>query len=293
MSRLAVLPNPLCRQSCQRTKVKFREVQSRVPPREAAEVEQKIPRLILQTFRDNLVGPKVARNIRNLLETNPCYEYRLYTDEEAAELLRGSFPRAVSEALESLRSGAAKGDLIRYCLLYKIGGVYLDLDSTFGKALDELVEPQVSCYIGLEPDRASPVQWAMMFACGHPLLKELIKECVKRVLLRSHGHIFDATGPNLYSDVLIKYLSGLDLSRTKNTEEQRRLIVSGGMEGTEFVPTQGDHPWKYTFRGYSRDQLYTTRDQRYNSNEKFTYRLYHTDAPHSAAVELLEELMHW
>ena len=254
--------------------VLFEEVPKKVGPREEPAYSQKIPFILLQTFRDNKVGPKVKRSIENLLHYNPEYRYLLVTDEDADKLLATEFPPAVHLALRCLQAGAAKGDLIRYCLLFLYGGVYLDMDSSFGVPLRELIDPDSDLYIGLEPDGASPVNWAMMFTPRHPLVRRVLRECVRRVLKREYTHIFDATGPNLYSDVLVHYLSGKTLKRTRSTLNERRQIVAGGISGGKFVPTQGEHPWRYTFRGYSEDQLYTEETKRYCARSKVTYRLY-------------------
>ncbi len=268
--------------------VRMTPIKKYVAVREQAESEQQIPRILLQTFKDEYVGPKVHRNIEILLRCNPEYEYRFFTDEDAIHFIQKHFPQAVYAAFQCLRPGAAKGDLIRYCLLWQIGGVYLDMDSTFGKPLRKLVDATSMSYIGLEPDGASPVQWAMMFVPKHPLIGKLIHECVSRVLNRSHEHIFDLTGPNLYSDVLIDYMSGKKLKRVQDTLEQRRKIIQKGINGATFVPTQGDHPWQYTFRGYQRDHLYTKENPRYACNEQITYRMFHSKfIPDKARAEQL------
>ncbi|RYF20514.1 MAG: hypothetical protein EOO77_07875 [Oxalobacteraceae bacterium] len=37
--------------------------------------------------------------------------------------------------------GAARADLFRYLLIYKRGGVYLDIKSGFERSLDEVLQP--------------------------------------------------------------------------------------------------------------------------------------------------------
>lgn len=255
------------------------QMQESVPPRADVHVGQKIPRVLLQTFKDNLVGLPVAQNTQKLLDRNPEYSYMLYTDERAASLIRDVFPPCVHAALLMLETGAAKGDLIRYCLLYAHGGVYLDMDSTCTTPLRDLIGKEDEFFIGLEPDMASPVNWAMAYKPYHPYVASLIRECVRRVLRKSEGHIFDATGPNLYSDVLIHILSGALLKRTKATLAQRMQIVESntrGMPGKVSV-TQGTSPWRYRFSGYDEKYLYGD-DSRYRSKTHPTPHLYTTDS---------------
>ena len=268
-----------------KAEVVFHDIDKAVAAREVPSYEQKIPFRIMQTFRCAKVGPKVKRNVQNLLRFNAEYSYLLVTDEDAVRLIDENFPLAVRKAWDFLSAGAAKGDLVRYCMLYHYGGVYLDMDSTFVMPLREIVDRDASFYIGLEPDGASPVNWAMMFVAQHPLVLKLLRECVRRVLTKECKHIFDATGPNLYSDVLVEHMSGKTLRRTRKTLAERREIVSKGIDGGRMVPTQLSNPWRYTFRGYTQDQLYTDCVKRYCPLSSVTYRLY-ADIPPLAAAKV-------
>jgi mannosyltransferase OCH1-like enzyme len=66
-------------------------------------------------------------NILRLLETNPEFDYYLYSDDECAAFIADNFDKDVLAAFHALKPGAYKSDLWRYCILYKLGGVYLDI----------------------------------------------------------------------------------------------------------------------------------------------------------------------
>jgi len=88
-----------------------------VPSQSASDAPQLIPRVIYQTNRSRVVGAAAWRNVVRVFEKNPDYSYAFYDDERCARLIADAFPREVSVAFASLRAGAAKADLWRYCCL--------------------------------------------------------------------------------------------------------------------------------------------------------------------------------
>jgi hypothetical protein len=62
-------------------------------------------------------------------------------DDEADMFIDKYFPGKVARAFHSINPefGAARADLLRYCLLYIFGGVYLDLDSSLNCPLDDWI----------------------------------------------------------------------------------------------------------------------------------------------------------
>jgi mannosyltransferase OCH1-like enzyme len=67
------------------------------------------------------------RNVESLKATYPRAACTLYGHDELAEFIAGTFPREVFNAFTALKPFAFKADLARYCLLYKLGGLYSDL----------------------------------------------------------------------------------------------------------------------------------------------------------------------
>ena len=67
--------------------------------------------------------------------------YYLYNDADCRAFIRSAFPPDVVAAYDRLIPTAFKADLWRYCILYKYGGVYLDIKyKTQGPTLREIVE---------------------------------------------------------------------------------------------------------------------------------------------------------
>lgn len=95
-----------------------------------------IPYLLHMTYKDlKKIPPKVYANLRRYA---PEYELRLYDDPSGLQFLDTYFHPIVRHAFLRVRKGAHKADLLRYCILYVFGGVYLDVKTVLIRPLREL-----------------------------------------------------------------------------------------------------------------------------------------------------------
>jgi len=84
-----------------------------------------IPFLIHQTyFSKDRIPPKVAQNFSKFA---PAYERRVYDDADIELFMSTHFHPDVLTKFKSLKKGAHKADLFRYCVLYVDGGIYMDI----------------------------------------------------------------------------------------------------------------------------------------------------------------------
>ena len=86
-----------------------------------------IPLKVYQTWYTKDLPPIMKQNREKLIRENPEFEFELYDDEDCREFIRNNFDRDVLYAFDSLIPGAYKADLWRYCVIYKYGGIYLDI----------------------------------------------------------------------------------------------------------------------------------------------------------------------
>ena len=91
------------------------------------EVRNGVPLIIYESWKSHEVPKGMRDNILRLLKTNPEFDYYLYSDEECAAFIADNYDKDVLAAFQALKPGAYKSDLWRYCILYKLGGVYLDI----------------------------------------------------------------------------------------------------------------------------------------------------------------------
>lgn len=101
-----------------------------------------IPKIIHQTYRSEALPPEILEIVEGLKSLNPDWEYRFYTDEDILEYIRKNFDEKVLTAYLKINPiyGAAKADLFRYLVLYKEGGVYLDIKSTCIYPLSDVIQ---------------------------------------------------------------------------------------------------------------------------------------------------------
>ena len=102
-----------------------------------------IPRIIHQTFYERTLSPELQANVDRLRALNPGWEYRFYDDADIAAFIRENYPPLIWAYYQRIdsRYGAARADLFRYLLMYKVGGVYLDIKSTAMRPLDTVLCP--------------------------------------------------------------------------------------------------------------------------------------------------------
>ena len=85
---------------------------------------------IFQIYHDKeLIPIFVKKHIQNL---NPDYNYFFYNFEEGKDIIINNFPEQLSKkiclTIDNLPRYCHKSDLLRYCLLYIYGGIYIDCD---------------------------------------------------------------------------------------------------------------------------------------------------------------------
>jgi hypothetical protein len=104
------------------------------PPREQPPREQPptkiysiIPLNLFQTWHTLDLPPKMKENVELLKEQNPEFTYYLYDDAMCRDFIEKNFDVDVLYTFDKLKPGAFKSDLWRYCVLYKYGGIYLDI----------------------------------------------------------------------------------------------------------------------------------------------------------------------
>ena len=158
------------------------------PPRFARDPNRLVPRIIHQTYYEELTPdkyPNMSRMIESFKQSG--WEYRFYSDEEAQNFLSTHFPPEVREAYDTLRPGAFKADLFRYCALLIYGGVYADVDIILESNLDASVPPDVGFMVPVdEPGIEAQLRmcvWNGLIASApaHPFLAHVIETVVNQI----------------------------------------------------------------------------------------------------------------
>jgi hypothetical protein len=195
----------------------------------------RIPQIIHQTFPVKTLPPALQENVDAMCALNPDWEHRLYDDADVESFIERSYGKSILRLYRQInpRYGAARADLFRYLLLYKEGGVYLDIKSTARSPLSQVLRPDDRFLISQWPhETGSPfsgwgldeslshvpegefMQWLIIASPGHPFLRAAIRNVLRnlRVYLPSeHGvgrmSVLHVTGPIAYTLAIEPLLS--------------------------------------------------------------------------------------
>jgi mannosyltransferase OCH1-like enzyme len=199
----------------------------------AIEAGTAIPRILHQTFYERTLAPQLQANVDALRAANPGWEYRFYDDDDILRFIRENFPPAVLERFLRIdvRYGAARADLFRYLLMYKVGGVYLDIKSGAKHAFDSVLQPDDRFVLSywnasnaasgwgqhyeLRDIAAGELQqWHIVCAPGHPFMKAVIDTVLANIdtyVPSLHGvgknGVLRATGPIAYTRAIHRILA--------------------------------------------------------------------------------------
>lgn len=165
-----------------------------------------IPKIIYQTWKTKKLPEKVEEVRRNIHNKNSGYEMILFDDNDMEIFIRENYDTRVLNAYKQLAVGAAKADLWRYLILYKNGGVYLDIDSDITGDLSEIITPFEDALITREKNHGLFVQWFLAFCPKHPILKYTIDMCIHNIESRSSYDIAKLTGPNVFSSAVNRFV---------------------------------------------------------------------------------------
>ena len=166
-----------------------------------------IPKIVYQTWYDKNIPYVAKNNIKKMKKLNPDYKFMLYDDSDILEFITENYDDRTLSAYKKLTIGASKADLFRYLILYKNGGIYLDLDSVILKNLDELIKDK-EAVISREGSRPYFCQWFLVFCKNHPILKNVIYITVNNILEeKTKSGVFYLTGPGAYTEGINKIVN--------------------------------------------------------------------------------------
>ncbi len=157
----------------------------------AAVFDQPIPKLIHRVWLGDAPMPeKMVRCGESWREHHPGWKQRLWTDRR--------LPRGVDRAaLARCGNAAERSDVIRYHVMSRYGGVYVDTDFECLRPLDPLIT-NISAFAGYE-ERGRVASGIVGSAPGHPAFRRLADEVARSA---GRGIQPDATGPPLITRVL-------------------------------------------------------------------------------------------
>src|SRR5690242_12757105 len=108
-----------------------------------------IPKIIHQTWKDTLIPEHLKVYVQSWKTLHPDWEHILWTDEMNRDFINLNFPKFL-HVYDSYRTVIQKVDAVRYFILLKMGGLFVDLDFECRKTITPLLG-NATFVAGLEP----------------------------------------------------------------------------------------------------------------------------------------------
>ncbi len=169
-------------------------------------IEPKIPKIIHQIWVGPHQFPKEAKAWQETwLKLHPDWEYKLWTNEDVEML---DFEN--KEYYNQATNWGEKADILRYEILYRFGGVYVDVDEMCLKSLDVL-HHTCDFYTAVHQVRLLDannnklrINNAVIAAVpGHPILQHAVEEIKNN---RKHHDLLFRAGPDFFTKVIAQKL---------------------------------------------------------------------------------------
>jgi hypothetical protein len=166
---------------------------------------------IFQIYHDKSCIPDYIGEY--LLTLNPDHKYHLFNFDEGKEIIRQHFDakgEIICDKLDSIPRYCHQSDLLRYCLLYIFGGVYIDCDLKPLISFDEMLPTNITFLSSFGVDRRvrNARDYCRIMANGimiskkeNPMLMDLINICLQT----DYTGFAEDRGTNVYA--LYTYMS--------------------------------------------------------------------------------------
>jgi mannosyltransferase OCH1-like enzyme len=185
-----------------------------------------IPANIFQTWESKKIPPLMFQNILLIVRNNPKFRYYLFDDNDCQKFIKDNFSEEILNTYNNLIPGAYKADLWRYCILYKMGGIYIDIKyrPINGFRLYNLLEKE---HWVLDIDNKNIYNAIMVCKPGNQILLNAINKIVENVTNKYYGNSpFEPTGPALLEKFfLIEEKSNFDMKHILYGDNDYEKVV--------------------------------------------------------------------
>jgi hypothetical protein len=145
-----------------------------------------IPKVIFQTWKTKYLSDNLKRIVDTWKNKNPDYDYILYDDLDCSDFIKNNYDDSIYQTYCEIIPKAFKADLWRYCVLYKYGGFYADVDTIcFGK-IDDFVTSNIDFIISTDLAHNEGQNYCLFNAFigtipNNPILLDCINQIVHNV----------------------------------------------------------------------------------------------------------------
>jgi inositol phosphorylceramide mannosyltransferase catalytic subunit len=214
----------------------------------------------LEALSENL-----QENLIHVARSNLNWKHTIFSDAQALEFVAKHYEPRYLAALKRIDSayGPARSDLLRYLIMYQLGGVYLDNKSGLSKPLDDIVRDDdefILCKwlalddwkhenFGLHPELdhvlgGEHLNWVIITRPRHPFLEAVIQAVINHIETYSYPRfgggkmgVLRVTGPIAYT-LAIEPILHLHPHRRVVCVEAGLLYAASGSSKTHTLAPQ-------------------------------------------------------
>lgn len=203
-----------------------------------------IPKIIWQTYKDPY--DTLPQYMKDATETwkgrNPEYEWKYMDDKEASRFVLKEYGRKWYNIFMNVPVGVMRGDIWRYMIIYKYGGVYADLDTECWQPISTWMKDDYDMIVCPETSHHF-CQWTFAAAPNSPIIKSVLDEIFKRFqnpdFTKAH-FVHNYTGPAVWTHGINNAL-GLNV---KNLIDDFELINSNENARMNKFYCYGGEEWR-------------------------------------------------
>lgn len=186
-----------------------------------------IPKIIHQTNYAKPWPQMMEDNVARMRSMNQDWEYRFYSNNDRRNYILSYYGIEILSYYDKIDPayGAVQADFFRYLVMYREGGVYLDIKSGTHRPLSETIDQHSQYVLSMWPNRQGGQydqygiheeltrfkkeeyqQWHIICAPGHPFLRNVILYTMRNIRIYNpfiHGTarkaVINVTGPIAYT----------------------------------------------------------------------------------------------
>ena len=189
-------------------------------------------------FKDNIIATQKFCKENN-------YDYMMWSLKDCEELLIEDYPEYI-DLWNNFRYPVQKCDFIRYCILFKFGGCYIDCDVKPLKSLEDIFQADQYFTYWQCDKKKKPYNAVMGTKKNNPLFLEIIKEVEKSFYEKESLEIYktwkgrfvyQTTGHSMLNRVIKKQQISKDkyLHDVIYIENKKKKYSIGNKESALFI----------------------------------------------------------
>ena len=234
-----------------------------------------IPKNIFQTHKSHeyLKANKELFQAAFSWYKNKGYTYKFYTDKDCDVFMQQNYPD-IYPLYAKLTLPVMKADLWRYCVIYKYGGIYADVDTILVSSPDIFIKNKD---LIVAPENADHIcQWTFAAPPGSPILKSIIDYVVSQIsgnVYNGKHFVLNTTGPGAFTRGIQQYMGQhSQLVRHSNVYSPLGKSLTNNIYMFDYIEFHNNIV-KHLFYGCKKDGWMKQRNSTIKNQKKDTFQL--------------------